>query len=87
MSIDKIYREILAEYGISLFKHPELPVDVIHMVSIMNEESGEAIKTALQYVYEGKSLDDVKKELIQTATMCFRVLNTIEQLNLPERRK
>lgn len=61
-------------------KHPHFPVDIIHMVSIMNEESGEAVRAGLNYFYEQGDIEEVKNELIQTAAMCFRCLQNIEKL-------
>lgn len=58
----------------AIAKHPDYPKDIIHQVSIMNEESGEAIRAALNYVYEGGSKEDLEIELRQTAAMCIRCL-------------
>ena len=59
----------------ALKKHPSYPDDMFRQVAIMNEEAGEATKAVLHYHYEDGSLEDVKKELIQTAAMCMRMLN------------
>jgi hypothetical protein len=66
--------KILEELDRATNKHPEWPDDIIHAVSIMNEESGEAIRAALDHVYAGKPLDEVKKELIHTGAMVIRCL-------------
>jgi NTP pyrophosphatase (non-canonical NTP hydrolase) len=75
-----ILKNIINEYESAIEKHPEWPKDIIHMVSIMNEESGEAIRAALQYEYEGGSLQELEIELRQTAAMCLRCLNNIYEL-------
>ena len=67
-------QEILAEYRKACEKHPEWPSDILHQIAIVNEESGEATRAALQYVYENGSIEEVKKELIQTGAMCLRML-------------
>lgn len=74
-----ICSDILSEVYKAEAKHPDWPTDLIHQVAIMNEEAGEAIRAALQHVYEGGTLDEVRKELIHTAAMCIRCLK-----NLPE---
>lgn len=74
----EIIEEILTELTEAKAGHPHWPDDIIHAVSIMNEEAGESIRAALNYVYENETLDDVKKELVQTAAMCFRCLENIE---------
>ena len=75
---DKIIDDIYHEYCSACKIHPVWPDDIIHAVSIMNEESGESIRAALNYVYEEGNLDDLKKELIQTAAMCVRCLINIK---------
>jgi len=45
----------------------------------MQEEAGEVTKAVLHYAYEKGSIIDVKKELIQTAAMCIRMLNSLSK--------
>jgi len=70
---------ILKELRKAEEKHPIWPLDLIHSVAIVNEESGEAIKAALNHTYENKPLSDVVNELIQTGAMVIRCLNNIEK--------
>lgn len=74
MKETNIITEVLDELSRAENKHPIWPVDVIHQVAIINEESGEATRAALQLIYEGGGIEEVKKEVIQTAAMCLRFL-------------
>lgn len=59
-------------------KHPNWPADQIHAAGIVVEESGEAMRAALQYEYENGSLDEVREEVIHTGATAARML-----FNLP----
>jgi hypothetical protein len=74
-----VLTEILYEVKRAEEKFPTWPTDIIHAVAIVNKESGEAIRAALQYKYENGTLEAIEKELIQTAAMCLRCL-----YNLPK---
>lgn len=63
-----------AELRAAELKHPCWPDDIVHAVAILVEESGEAMKEALDVTYKGKSTDDLKKELAQTGAMAIRAL-------------
>jgi len=77
--------EIKAELSRAKKKHPYFPKDLIHMVSVMNEESGETIRAALNYTYEKGDLQEVWLETIQTAAMCLRIMENIETLVIEEK--
>ena len=55
-------------------KHHHWPDDKIHAVAIMAEEPGEAVRAVLDHGYAGKSIEEVKKELIHTGAMAIRCL-------------
>lgn len=74
MKIQEAIKYIESELSIAKRRYPEYPDDIIHQIAIMAEESGEAVRAALQYKYENGELDNVKYELIQTAAMCLRML-------------
>lgn len=69
---------ILKELAKAEEKHPNWPADVLHQIAIVNEESGEATRAALQLTYEGGDLAALKTELVQTAAMCIRMLKNLE---------
>jgi hypothetical protein len=72
-----IINNITAELESAKDKYPDWPVDIIHQVSIMNEEAGESIRAALNHVYHNEPIEELEGELIQTAAMCIRCLEAI----------
>lgn len=78
MTIEQIIEEVTNEVEMAQKKFPSWPNDVIHAAAIINEESGELIRAALQYEYEEENFEELRKEAIQTAAMAFRFL-----FNLP----
>ena len=75
--IEEKYTLIDAELTKAKQKHPDYPDDMFRQVAIINEESGEATKAVLHYHYENGSIEDIKKELIQAAAMCMRMLEKL----------
>jgi hypothetical protein len=71
--------EIKHELEKATTQHPYWPDDIIHQVSIMNEEAGESIRAALNCVYHGDSFDDILKELVQTGAMVLRCLINLQE--------
>lgn len=76
-------KEMLNELERAESKHPEFPTDIIHMLAIMSEEAGEAVRAGLIYAYEGGEIEDVELELLQTAAMCLRVLKNLKRKDPP----
>ncbi len=74
----KCMQDIYHELGRAKKKFPSFPVDIIHQVSIMAEESGESTQAALDFVYANKSIEELENELVQTAAMCIRCLENIQ---------
>ncbi|WP_299122361.1 hypothetical protein [uncultured Tenacibaculum sp.] len=73
-------RKIKEELNKAEIMHPNWPKDILHQIAIVNEESGEATRAALQFEYEGGKIEEVEKELIQTAAMCIRMLKNIKSV-------
>jgi len=71
--------EILNEKRRAESKHPEWPDDLIHAVAIVAEESGEAVRAALNHVYHNGALSEVRTELVHTAATCLRALEHLEE--------
>lgn len=71
------YAPIDAELIRAEKKHPAWPPNIFEQTTILSEEAGEVAKAVLHYKREGGSIKDVKKELIQTAAMCMRMLESI----------
>ena len=72
------YDKLLAELKRAEKMHPDFPKDIIHMMAIMAEEAGEAIRAGLIYTYENGSIEDIETELIQTGAMVLRCLKNIK---------
>ena len=80
MNKQQIIDEVLCELTSAKKKWPRYYMDIIHAVSLVNEEAGEAIQAALDYTYDHGSKEKIKKELIQAAAMCFRALENWDDL-------
>jgi cyanate lyase len=78
MNRKEIINRILMRLQEAEVKHPGFPMDMVHRVSIMIEEAGEAMRATLQHEYENGSIAAIKIELEQTAAMCIRILESIE---------
>ncbi len=76
--MNDILFHIAAEVERAEHKHPHWPDDIIHAAAIVGEESGELIRAALQLKYEGGSVEEVRKEAIQTAATCVRLLKNLQ---------
>ena len=70
---------VLCEMDRAMIKHPKWPIDNVKRAAIVAEESGEIIREANRIDEGVGSLDVLKNECIQTAAMCFRMLNALAE--------
>jgi NTP pyrophosphatase (non-canonical NTP hydrolase) len=77
MLLNDIAKSLNEEMERAKAKFPLWPEDLIHAAAIVAEEAGELLQTTLQYKYENGSIEKVKKEAIQTATMAIRFLENL----------
>ena len=73
-----IIRDILLELKRAKEKHPFFPLDAVGRCSIMMEEAGEAVQAANDVMWANGDKEHLKTELIQTAAMCLRILEAME---------
>lgn len=76
-----IIEEILMEVKRATTKFPTWPNDPLHALAVLGEEFGELTKEVVQFTYEPhkSSVDEVRKEAIQTAAMAFRFAMSIDE--------
>jgi hypothetical protein len=74
---ERIIMPILLELDKAEEQHPTWPSDIVHAAAIVNEESGELIRAALNHHYFGESKEEIRKEAIQTAATCIRLLKNL----------
>lgn len=62
------------ELNRAIAKYPDWPADIIHQAAIVNEESGELTRAALQRHYEKGNVMEPYNEAKQTAAMGLRFM-------------
>jgi lipopolysaccharide biosynthesis regulator YciM len=72
------YNEVEAELQRAKNIHPDWPDDLYVQLAVMQEEAGEVTKAILDFSFHKGPAGDIKKELIQTAAMCMRMLEDFE---------
>lgn len=83
--IEHHYYNVLHHLADAIIKHPEFPTEnLVEMVAIMSEESGEAIRAANNYQHESGTIEALKEELYQTAAMCLRCLICLDDKTATE---
>jgi NTP pyrophosphatase (non-canonical NTP hydrolase) len=83
MAAKKVAAEIQAEIDRAVRKFPTWPTDPLHALAVLGEEYGELNKAVLQLTYEpskaGSSVQEVRKEAIQTAAMALRFVMSLDK--------
>ena len=77
MKTEEIIKLVLEELARGEAKYPNWPTDTIHQAAIVNEESGELIRAALNHWYHKESKEELRMEAIQTAAMAIRFLKNL----------
>jgi len=79
--VRELLQPIIKELIRSRLNFPNWPTDPLHAVAILHEEAGELMKAVLEHTYEPhkSTREDVRKEAIQTAAMCFRFLASFDR--------
>ena len=75
-----IVDKIKAELERAKKLHPNYPTDIFKQLAIMQEEAGEVTKAVYDNWAKGTPIEDVETELIQTAAMCVRMLESINRI-------
>ncbi len=78
LTINNMMPLIAAEMERAVAKFPSWPLDAIHAAGVVNEESGELMRAAVQFNYEGGSIEEAKKEAVQTIVSAIRFLMAID---------
>lgn len=79
---ERIFLAIQRELANASKKHPKWPIDIIHASAIVSEESGELTRAALHFSYENGTIEDAKKEAVQTAVTAIRFLEGLEHYQI-----
>lgn len=72
--------DVLAEVKRATTKFPTWPTDPLHALGVLGEEFGELTKETLQLTYEPhkSTVEDFRKEAIQTAAMALRFVMSLD---------
>jgi len=58
--------------------HKFYPLDIFRKLAILHEECGEVAKAVNDYVDRKDTLEHLKEELVQTAAMCKKMYESLE---------
>lgn len=75
------HSEVFPELQRAINKFPLWPDDMLHALTIVQEEVGELAKDVLQFHYEpneGKTVETIRAEAVQSIAMLHRFLNSLD---------
>lgn len=78
MKLETIIALVMTEIDRAERIHPVWPKDLIHAVSILNEEVGETTKAVLDHNERKGSPQAIVTEAVHTAAMAIRFLKNLE---------